>query len=166
MVRSGGKWFKVDGLNMKVVAGMFMGEYQHNIDSKGRLIMPAKFRDELEEIFVITKGLDGCLFVYPLSEWQQLEKKLKQLPFTRKDARAFARFFFSGAVECELDKQGRVLLPANLRNYANLKKEVVVIGLANRLEIWSQDIWEKYSNSTAENYEELAEKMVDFEIDF
>lgn len=141
-----------------------MGEYQHTIDDKGRLIMPAKFREGLGEKFVVTKGLDGCLFVYPLDEWQVLEKKLRNLPFTKADARAFARFFFSGATECELDKQGRILLPPNLRDHGQLQKDIVVIGVSSRLEIWSKEVWEGYSEKTETSYEELAEKMIDFDL--
>lgn len=141
-----------------------MGEYQHTIDDKGRLIMPAKFRDDLGEKFVVTKGLDGCLFVYEMDEWQVLETKLRNLPFTKADARAFARFFFSGATECELDKQGRILLPTNLRDHAQLQKDVFIIGVSSRLEIWSKEVWEDYSSKTEASYEELAEKMVDFDI--
>jgi len=143
---------------------MFMGEYQHTIDDKGRLIMPAKFRDGLGERFVVTKGLDGCLFVYEMDEWQVLETKLRNLPFTKADARAFARFFFSGATECELDKQGRILLPTNLRDHAQLQKDVFIIGVSSRLEIWSKEVWEDYSSKTEASYEELAEKMVDFDL--
>lgn len=145
---------------------MFIGEFQHNIDDKGRLIMPAKYRDLLGQEFVITKGLEGCLFVYTQEEWNKLENKLKNLPFTKKDARAFARFFFSGAVEGGLDKQGRVLLPSNLRTYAELKKDVVIVGISSRIEIWSKENWEKYINQTEESYEELAEKLIDFDIEF
>lgn len=144
---------------------MFMGEYLHTIDSKGRLIIPAKFRDGLGDRFVVTKGLDNCLFVYPSEEWKVLEQKLKALPFTNKDARAFVRFFFSGATECELDKQGRVVLPATLRNYAKLEKEVVVIGVSSRVEIWSKAIWEEYCQEAENDYEEIAEKIVDLNID-
>lgn len=143
---------------------MFMGEYQHTIDDKGRLIMPAKFREGLGDKFVVTKGLDGCLFVYPMEEWRVLEGKLRSLPFTKADARAFARFFFSGATECELDKQGRILLPTNLRDHAQLQKDIFIIGVSTRLEIWSKEVWEDYSNKTEESYEELAEKMVDFDL--
>jgi len=145
---------------------MFMGEYAHTIDTKGRLIIPAKFRDGLGDKFVITKGLDNCLFVYPMDEWNQIEKKLRSLPFTKSDARAFARFFFSGACECEVDRQGRTLIPANLRKYAKLDKEVVVIGVSSRVEIWSKEVWEEYSRGTAEDYEEIAEKVVDLDISF
>jgi MraZ protein len=143
---------------------MFMGEYQHTIDDKGRLIMPAKFREGLGENFVVTKGLDNCLFVYPMNEWKVLEEKLRSLPFTKSDARAFARFFFSGAIECELDKQGRILLTANLRDHAQLQKDVYIIGVSSRLEIWSKEVWEEYNSKTQESYEELAEKMVDFDL--
>lgn len=141
---------------------MFMGEFQHTIDIKGRIIVPNKFRSILGDRFVATRGLENCLFVYPMTEWQQLEQKLRSLPFTNADARAFVRFFFSGATECELDKQGRILLPANLRDYANLEKDVVVLGVINRVEIWSRELWEKYSAKTEANPEEIAEKIVDF----
>lgn len=141
-----------------------MGEYQHTIDDKGRLIMPAKIRDGLGEKFVVTKGLDGCLFVYPQEEWTILESKLRSLPFTKADARAFARFFFSGATECEFDKQGRVLIGLNLREYAKLLKDVVIIGVGSRIEIWSKEVWESYSCEAEDSYEEIAEKMVDFDI--
>lgn len=140
---------------------MFMGEFQHTVDSKGRLIVPARFREGLGDRFIVTKGLDSCLFVYPLQEWSVVEQKLKSLPFTRADARAFVRFFFSGACECEVDKQGRILLPANLREYARLEKEVVVVGVSTRAEIWSKEMWENYSTQSQASFEELAEKIVD-----
>ncbi|HHW06616.1 MAG TPA: division/cell wall cluster transcriptional repressor MraZ [Clostridia bacterium] len=143
---------------------MFMGEYQHTIDSKGRVSIPAKFREELGEVFVITKGLDNSLFVYPMEEWRRLEQKLKSLPFTRADARAFARFFFSGAVESELDKQGRVLVPQVLRDHAKINKDVVIIGVSTRIEIWAKEVWEEYSLQAAANYEAIAETMVDLEL--
>lgn len=141
-----------------------MGEYQHTIDDKGRMIIPAKFRDELGERFVVTRGLDKCLFVYPESEWRLIEQKLKTLPFTRSDARAFTRFFFSGAIECELDKQGRVNIAANLRQYSELMKDCVVIGVSNRVEIWSKDVWEEYFSGSEESFNEIAEKIVDFDL--
>lgn len=143
---------------------MFMGEYRHNIDEKGRLIIPAKFREELGETFVVTRGMERCLFVYPYSEWKQLEAKLKALPFTKKDARAFTRFFFSGATECELDKQGRVNISTPLREYGELEKECVVIGVSNRVEIWSKGIWEDYFNESEESFSEIAENIVDFDL--
>lgn len=143
---------------------MFMGEYRHTIDEKGRIIIPAKFREELGKAFVVTRGLDNCLFVYPAPEWSQLEQKLKTLPFTRSDARAFTRFFFSGATEVELDKQGRVNVPGNLRGYAKLEKECVVLGVSNRVEIWSKPIWESYFAQSEESFNEIAEKIVDFDL--
>jgi MraZ protein len=143
---------------------MFMGEYQHAVDEKGRLIMPAKFREELGERFVVTRGLDNCLFVYPLHEWTVLEQKLKALPFTKSDARAFMRFFFSGAAECELDKQGRILIPNNLREHARLRREVVVIGVSGRVEIWSQEVWQQYSDETNLSFESIAEKIMDIDL--
>ena len=117
---------------------MFMGEYNHTIDTKGRLIVPAKFRESLGEEFVVTKGLDGCLFVYDEAEWSAFEEKLKTLPITNKDARNFVRFFLAGATTVEVDKQGRILLPSVLRTFAGLDKDVVLIGVANRVEIWSR----------------------------
>ena len=145
---------------------LFTGEYQHAVDGKGRLIVPARFREALGEMFVIARGMDNCLFVYPENEWKILENKLKNLPFTNKDARAFARFFFSGADECEIDKQGRILINANLREYAEIIKEVVIIGVGTRIEIWAKQNWEGYSSEAEKNYEELAEKIVGLELGF
>ncbi|MNO15186.1 cell division protein MraZ [compost metagenome] len=144
---------------------MFMGEFQHSIDEKGRIIIPAKFRDLLGTSFVVTRGLDQCLFVYPLEEWAAMEQKLKALPLMKSDARAFTRFFFSGATECEWDKQGRVNLPGNLRQYAKLEKDCVVLGVSSRVEIWSKDTWEQYFNQSEESFNEIAEKLVDFNFD-
>ncbi|MDQ0161628.1 division/cell wall cluster transcriptional repressor MraZ [Aeribacillus alveayuensis] len=143
---------------------MFMGEFHHTVDAKGRIIIPAKFREGLGEVFILTRGLDQCLFGYPMNEWKSLEEKLKSLPLTKKDARAFTRFFFSGAVECELDKQGRVNITAPLLKYAKLEKECVVIGVSNRIELWSKDIWEKYVEEQEQSFEEIAENMIDFDI--
>ena len=143
---------------------MFMGEYHHNVDTKGRLIVPAKFREDLGEIFVITRGLDQCLFGYPLNEWKIIEEKLKGLPMTKKDARAFTRFFFSGATECEIDKQGRINISSPLLNYAKLEKECVILGVSNRIEIWSQDIWNDYFSESADSFAEIAENMIGFDI--
>ncbi|NLY86473.1 MAG: division/cell wall cluster transcriptional repressor MraZ [Tissierellia bacterium] len=143
---------------------MFIGEYQHTLDSKGRIIIPSKFRAELGEVFVMTKGLDNCLFVYPKSEWSILEEKLKQLPLTNRDARAFVRFFFSGACECELDKQGRVLIPPNLREHSRLEKDVVIIGVSTRIEIWSKEEWDTYNNDDSLSYDSIAEKMAELGI--
>ena len=144
--------------------GMFMGEYHHSIDNKGRIIVPSKFRDELGDMFIITRGLDQCLFGYPLSEWGLIEEKLKGLPLTKKDARAFTRFFFSGATESELDKQGRINIPAPLLQYAKLEKECVILGVSNRIEIWSKPIWEEYFNQSEESFAEIAENMIGFDI--
>ena len=138
---------------------MFMGEYHHNIDDKARIVLPSKFRDELGETFIITRGLEGCLFVYSMSDWNNIVSKLKTLPFTKKDARAFLRFFLSGAVECHADKQGRIALPVPLVSYANLEKECVVIGVNDRLEIWSKKSFENYFNSNEENISDLAEDL-------
>lgn len=143
---------------------MFMGEFQHNVDIKGRIIVPSKFREELGTNFVITRGLDKCLFAYPMEEWKVLEEKLKKLPLTKKDARAFTRFFFSGAVECEIDKQGRINISPPLRKYAALEKECVVIGVSDRVEFWSKDLWEDYFDDSEESFAEIAENLMDFDI--
>ncbi|MDA8354407.1 MAG: division/cell wall cluster transcriptional repressor MraZ [Firmicutes bacterium] len=143
---------------------MFMGEYRHTVDDKGRMIIPSKFREGLGESFVITRGLDHCLFVYPMPEWKQLEQKLKSLPFTKADARAFTRFFFSGATVAELDKQGRVNLPGNLREFAKLEKECVVIGVSNRVEIWSREAWSSYYETSEDSFNEIAESLVDLDL--
>ena len=143
---------------------MFIGEYQHSIDTKVRLIIPSKFRDDLGPIFIMTKGLDNCLFVYPKNEWQILEEKLKSLPLTSRDARAFVRFFFAGATECELDKQGRILVPSNLREHSKLEKEAVIIGVSTRVEIWSKSEWDTYNEDDSLSYESIAEKMAELGI--
>jgi MraZ protein len=142
---------------------VFLGEYHHSIDEKGRMIIPAKFRDALGSSFIMTRGLDRCLFVYPREEWNLLEQKLKALPLMKSDARAFTRFFFSGATECELDRQGRVNIPPNLREHANLIKETVVIGVSNRVEVWSKENWEQYNKESEQSFNEIAEKLVDFD---
>ncbi|MDS1029567.1 division/cell wall cluster transcriptional repressor MraZ [Bacillota bacterium LX-D] len=144
---------------------MFMGEFQHSIDGKGRLIIPAKFREGLGDSFVMTKGLDNCVFIYPREEWSKLEQKLRKLPFTKSDVRAFVRFLFSGATECELDKQGRVLLPQVLRDHARLEKDVVVIGVSTRVEVWSKEVWEKYNLAAQNDYEKIAETIIDLDFD-
>ncbi|ABY94461.1 MULTISPECIES: division/cell wall cluster transcriptional repressor MraZ [Thermoanaerobacter] len=143
---------------------MLMGQYEHTIDAKGRVIIPAKFRGELGDRFVLTKGLDNCLFVYSLEEWKNIEAKLKTLPLTKKDARAFTRFFLAGAVECEIDKQGRILIPANLREHAKIEKDVIFIGVSTRVEIWSKEVWEEYSNNTDVSFEEIAEHLDELNI--
>ncbi len=141
-----------------------MGEYLHSIDNKGRLILPAKFRDELGDTFIATKGLDNCLFVYTRTEWAILEEKLKKLPLAKPEARAFVRFFFSGAAELDCDKQGRVLLPANLREHAGLEKDVVVIGVSTRIEVWDKTAWEEYNQKISPTVAEIAENLADLGI--
>ena len=131
---------------------MFTGEYNHTIDTKGRLIVPSKLREELGDKFIITKGLDDCLFVYPKEEWDKFEEKLKQLSLANKNARKFVRFFSSGACECELDKQG------------SLEKDVVTIGASNRVEIWSKERWDAYNNDESFDMDEIAEQMQDLGI--
>jgi len=138
---------------------MFMGEFKHSLDTKGRVIIPAKFRKGLGENFIATRGLDNCIFVYPMNEWKLLEEKIRQLPLTKSDARAFSRFFLSGATECELDKQGRISLPTNLRNYADLNKQIVIIGLGSRIELWADENWNEYMDSAEESSEDIAATM-------
>ena len=141
---------------------MFMGEYNHTVDPKGRLIIPAKFREQLGDEFVVTKGLDGCLFVYTKEEWHNIEEKVRGISMTSKDARKFSRFFFAGAAALELDKQGRILLPANLREYAGIDKEVVSVGVFSRVEIWSK---ERYlENNDFDDMDEIAEHMAELGI--
>lgn len=146
-------------ISMKEVRSLFIGEYRHSLDVKGRIIVPSKFRDGLGDKFVLTKGLDGCLFAYSKEEWANFEEKIKTLPLTNKDARAFIRFFFAGAVECEIDKQGRTLIPPMLREHAGLNKDLVIIGVSSRVEIWSQEKWDNYSEAEDLDADELAEKM-------
>ncbi|WP_035053636.1 division/cell wall cluster transcriptional repressor MraZ [Carnobacterium pleistocenium] len=141
---------------------MLMGEHKHNIDAKGRLIMPSKFRSDLGEKFILTRGLDGCLFGYPKESWSALEEKLKQLPLAKKEARAFTRFFYSAAVECELDKQGRINIPQTLREHAQLERECHVIGVSERIEIWSETRWNQVSQDAEEMFDSIAEDMIDF----
>lgn len=143
---------------------MFIGEYCHTIDTKGRVSVPAKFREELGESFILTKGLDNCLFIYSMDEWVLLQNKLKQLPLTNKDARAFVRFFFSGATECQLDSQGRIRITNNLRDHASLQKDAVIIGVGTRVEIWSSDEWQKYNSADNLSYDEIASKMAELGI--
>jgi len=143
---------------------MFIGEYNHSVDTKGRVSVPAKFREELGDCFILTKGLDNCLFIYSMDEWRILENKLKQLPLTNRDARAFVRFFFSGATECELDPQGRIRIPTNLRDHAILEKDAVIIGVGTRIEIWSNLEWQKYNSDDNLSYDEIASKMAELGI--
>lgn len=143
---------------------MLMGEYSHSIDAKGRVILPADFRTELGDTFIITKGLDNCLFLYTTAEWENLSQKLKQLPLAKAEARAFVRFFFSGARQLECDRQGRFLIPANLRAHAKLQKEVVLIGISSRIEVWSKEEWLRYNEEINPSVSSIAETLVDLGI--
>ena len=136
---------------------MLIGEYEHSLDTKGRLIMPAKLRQDIGDKFIVTKGLDGCLFAFSQEEWMNFETKLKSLPLSDKNARNFVRFFLAGATECELDKQGRFLIPANLRKEAKLEKEAVIIGVGTRLEIWNKETW--LAKDEEISADEIAENM-------
>lgn len=138
---------------------MLIGEYEHSLDAKSRLIMPVKLRNDIGEKFIITKGLDGCLFVFSQTEWSNFESKLKELPLTNKNARDFVRFFLSGATECEIDKQGRFLIVNNLKIYAKIEKEVIIIGIGTRIEIWNKEIWKKYNSSENISADDIAENM-------
>lgn len=142
---------------------MFMGEHNHTIDAKGRIIVPAKFREALGEEFVVTLGLDGCLFVYPNDEWQSFISQLKTLPGS-KEARQMQRYFLAGATTCEVDKQGRILIPSKLREQAGLNKDVVFVGVLSKIELWSKERWE--SNNNYDNMDEIAEHMSEFGLSF
>ena len=136
---------------------MLIGEYEHSLDVKGRIIMPSKFRDDIGDKFIVTKGLDGCLFAFSKEEWTKFEEKLSTLPISNKDARTFTRFFFAGAIDCELDKQGRFLISSNLRDFAEFTKDVVIVGMNSRVEIWSKEKWEDCNNNLSAD--DIAEKM-------
>ena len=144
---------------------MFMGEYHHTIDEKGRIIIPSKFRNELGTSFVVTRGIENCLFVYSLPEWDKIVTKLNKLPFTKKDARNFTRFFLSGASVVELDKQGRINIAPALTNYAELEKDCVVLGVGDRLEIWSNDLWNNFFDENKDNLSDIAENLFTSDID-
>lgn len=149
MVESGRKW----GIPM------LMGEFHHNIDEKNRLVIPSKFRSELGEQFIITRGLDKCLFIYSMNEWNKLVSKLNTLPFTQKNARNFTRFFLSGAINAEFDRSGRVSITSPLIEYADINKECVIIGASDRLEIWSKESWDKFLSDNEENFSDIAENL-------
>lgn len=140
---------------------MLMGEFHHSIDEKNRLIIPSKFRGDLGSRVIVTRGLEGCLFVYSESEWNIIVSKLKTLPFTKKDARAFSRFFLSGAIEAEFDKQGRIIIPSPLIGYASITKNCVVIGVNDRLEIWAEDSFNKFMSDNEEDLSDIAEHLFD-----
>lgn len=150
-------------LNLKWVMSMFMGEFIHTIDAKGRIIIPSKFREELGDEFVITLGLDGCLFAYPNSEWEAFVDKLKTLPGT-KEARQLQRYFMAGAAACQADKQGRILIPARLRENASLDKDIVFVGVLNKIEIWNKERWE--NNNYYDDVDSIAEHMSQYGINF
>lgn len=144
---------------------MFRGEYNHSVDTKGRLIIPSKFRELLGEEFIVTRGLDGCLFVFPMKEWEEYEEKLRKLPTTNKNARSFVRFLTAGATSCEFDKQGRILIPATLRKFAEIEKDVVLAGLLNRIEIWSEEKWNQNNNYEEIDMDEIAGQLTDLGLD-
>ena len=143
---------------------MFIGEYNHTIDAKGRLIIPSRFREVLGDEFVVTKGMDGCLFVFDNPEWQAFEEKLHKLPMIDKGSRQFTRFFLAGAASVEVDKQGRILLPAVLREFAGITKDAVLVGVGSRVEIWSKDRWE--GTVTYQDMEEISGHMIELGIGF
>lgn len=158
-LNSGTKWGNVGKNPLKWGESMFFGEYNHNIDDKGRMSIPSKFRDELGEKFYVTKGLDQCLFVFPETEWKNFQEKLTELPLTKSTARKFSRFFYAGAMDYGLDKQGRINITPGLRKHAEIEKEVVIIGVGTRIEIWSKVTWESYNSPDNMNYDEIAEQM-------
>ena len=141
---------------------MFMGEYNHTIDAKGRLIIPSKFREALGDEFVVTKGMDGCLFVFDNSEWQNFAEKLRELPMMDKEVRQFTRFFLAGAASVEVDKQGRILLPSVLREFADITKDAVLVGVGSRIEIWSKNRWE--GTVTYQDMDDIARHMAELGI--
>ena len=143
---------------------MFYGEYEHTIDRKGRLIVPAKFRQSLKEHSVkslfLTRGLDGCLFLFPESEWRVAENRFKQIPFTKGEGRRFNRLFFSGAAEVTVDRLGRLLVPKALKEFAQIKQDVVIVGVSNRIEVWSKEKWQAFYESSRQSFEEVAERVM------
>lgn len=149
MVIDGEKW----GITM------FMGEFHHSIDEKGRLIIPAKFREDLGDEFIITRGIEHCLYVYSKENWLAITQKLETLPFTKKDAREFSRFFLSGATAAEFDKQGRVNIASPQLSYANITKECIIVGVGSRLEIWSSENWNNFMNSAFDSMSDIAENL-------
>jgi len=148
--QSGAKWWVT----------VFIGEFRHSLDNKGRIIVPSRFREELDGKFILTRGLDTCLFGFTEREWRNQEEKMTTLPMTMADGRAFSRLFFSGACECELDRQGRALIPPHLRQYARIERDIVVIGVSSRFEIWAEGMWGEYLSQVSSSYETIAEKLV------
>lgn len=141
---------------------MFMGEYHHSLDTKSRLIVPAKFREGLGKEFVMTRGLEGCLFIFPEENWDEIAKEVSALSMMKKDARAFSRIFLSGASHVEVDKSGRFVVPAVLAKHAGLQKDCAIIGVNNRLEVWDLERWNTFYDTSVDDYEEIAEHLVDF----
>lgn len=143
---------------------MFYGEHEHTIDRKGRLVLPSRFREAFKEHYAerlyVTRGLDGCLFLFPDEEWRMAEQKFKAVPFTKSEARRFNRLYFSGAGEVSCDRQGRILLPQYLKDYAGIKRDVVIVGVSNRIEIWAKERWRAFYESTRESFEQIAERLV------
>ena len=144
---------------------MFRGEYSHTVDAKGRLIIPLKFREQLGEECIVTRGLDGCLFIFESGEWEAYEEKLRKLPMTNKNARSFVRFLSGGATPCVLDKQGRILLPATLRKFAGIEKDVILAGLPNRIEVWSEQKWNENNNYEEIDMDEIAGHLTELGLD-
>lgn len=144
---------------------MFYGEYSHSIDRKGRLILPAKFREVAKanfiEKFFLTRGLDKCLFMFSEEEWRLQENKFKAISFTKQEGRTFNRLYFSGAMEAVPDRQGRILLPQYLKDFAGIKKELVVVGVSNRIEIWASDLWKDFYGNSRQSFEQIAEKLIE-----
>lgn len=138
---------------------MFIGEYNHNLDEKNRLMIPSKFREQLTSTFILTRGLDGCLVIYSIDSWNNITSKLNTLPFTKKDARNFLRFIASNAIDLQFDKQGRIVIPNNLKMHAGLSKECVVIGTLDKIEIWSKENWDKFNLENKDKFELIAENL-------
>lgn len=143
---------------------MLIGEFKHNLDNKGRISLPSKFRSKFSEGIVLTRGIDQCIFGFTKSEWEKVVKKILELPLSQSNARAFSRLLLSGAYETEIDSQGRILIPETLRNYANLEKKVIIVGMYTRIEIWDERVWENYKKQTEENSQEIAERLSDLGI--
>ena len=144
---------------------MFYGEYSHSIDRKGRLILPSKFREVAKanfiEKFFITRGLDKCLFMFSEEEWRAQENKFKAISFTKQESRTFNRLYFSGAVDITPDKQGRILLPQYLKDFADIKKDIIIVGISNRIEIWADNLWKEFYGNSRQSFEQIAEKLID-----
>jgi len=146
---------------------MFYGEYEHSLDKKGRIILPSKFRSAMKEHYVekmfLTRGLDECIFVFSEEEWKSQEARFRAIPFTKSEGRKFNRLYFSGAIDIIPDKQGRILIPRYLKDYARIKRDVVILGVSNRIEIWSKEKWEEFYRTSKESFEEVAENLVNLD---